>query len=270
MNQTDFFLSGKGRDFLKKVQVNVPFPLLRQNLKRILAIGLQPEIYFSGTILDHLSPEDVEMVSAELKKQNIPVTLHAPFMDLNPGAVDERVRVVTCLRFHQVMELVPHFRPRTIVFHPGYDRWRYDNDVDLWLEKSLLTWKPLAEQAEAFSVRLALENIFEENPSILRKLFEALNSPWIGYCLDAGHGHLFSEVPLFEWVEALGYRLFEVHLHDNHRQADEHLPVGEGQIDFVKIFATLQAKNLQPIYTIEPHREESLEPSLRALENFIK
>jgi sugar phosphate isomerase/epimerase len=255
---------------LKKVQVNIPFPMLLENLERILALGIQPEVYFSGLTLDHLPWKDVQKASRKLEEKNTSVTFHAPFMDLSPGSVDEKIRQVTAFRFNQVMELVPYFRPRAIVFHAGYDRWRFDGDVDLWLENSLSTWRTLAERAEAHSVRLALENVYEENPSILRKLLEAIHSPYVGFCLDPGHGHIFSQVPVREWIEVLGSYLVEIHLHDNHRQADEHLPPGFGEIDFPGIFVALQGKSLQPIYTLEPHLQEHLEPSLKAVEKFLQ
>ena len=258
-----------GGTLLKRVQVNLPFPMLVENLDAVLAVGLQPEIYFNGFTLDRLSPAEVEKTSESLRGKDVPVTFHAPFMDLNPGAVDERIREITAFRFEQVFKLVPRFQPRSIVFHPGYDRWRYDDDVDLWRKNSLLTWEPLVTKAETLGVKLALENVFEENPEPLRKLLEEINSPFLGYCMDAGHGHLFSEVPLVEWIEVLGTRLLEVHLHDNHRQADEHLPLGRGNIDFPSIFSRINEKKLHPIYTIEPHDIEHLVPSLKALQKYL-
>ncbi len=256
-------------EILKKIQVNLPFPLLVENLEAIPGIGLQPEIYFSSHTLDHLSPQEVERTSRALSEKNIPVTFHGPFMDLNPGAVDEKVRELTLFRFNQVMELVPYFHPQAIVFHSGYDRWRYDDDVDLWLKNSLVAWKTLVKRAETLSVRIALENVFDENPTPLRRLLDTVDSPLLGYCMDLGHGHLFSRVPLVEWVEVLGSRLVEIHLHDNHRQADEHLPPGWGTIDFPAIFSRIQGKKLHPIYTIEPHQIEQLVPSLQALEKYL-
>jgi sugar phosphate isomerase/epimerase len=254
---------------LRKVQVNLPFPLLLEQLEAVLASGLQPEVYFSGFVLDRLRSKDTERASRALREKDLSVTFHAPFMDLNPGAADERVREITAFRFGQVLDLVPLFHPRTIVLHPGYDRWRYDDDVDLWLEKSLLTWKSLVERAESVSVRMALENVFEERPEVLRRLLEEINSPFLGYCLDAGHGNLFSQVPLEEWVEVLGSRLMEIHLHDNHGEADDHLPLGQGNIDFPSLFSLLKKKKVQPIYTIEPHEIAHLQPSLKALEKYL-
>jgi sugar phosphate isomerase/epimerase len=258
-----------GGTLLKRVQVNLPFPMLVENLGAVLSVALQPEIYFSGFTLDRLSSGEVERTSNALREKSVPVTFHAPFMDLNPGAVDERVREITAFRFDQVLKLVPHFQPRSIVFHPGYDRWRYDDDVDLWRENSLLTWRPLVKRAEAMGVRMALENVFEENPEPLRKVLEEIDSPFLGYCMDAGHGNLFSEVPLLTWVEVLGSRLLEIHLHDNLGKADDHLPLGRGSIDFPALFSLLGEKKIQPIYTIEPHEIGLLQPSLEALEKYL-
>ena len=258
-----------GGHMLKRVQVNLPFAMLVEHLEAVLSVGLQPEVYFSGFALDRLSPAEVEKTSAALRGGNVPVTFHAPFMDLNPGAVDERVREVTAFRFEQVLKLVPHFQPRSIVFHPGYDRWRYDDDLDLWRENSLLTWKPLVRKAEALGVKMALENVFEENPEPLRSLLEKVDSPFLGYCMDPGHGNLFSQVPLTRWVEVLGSRLMEVHLHDNHGKADEHLPLGGGSIDFPALFSRMEENEIRPIFTIEPHEIELLQPSLKALEKYL-
>jgi sugar phosphate isomerase/epimerase len=61
----------------------------------------------------------------------------------------------------------------------------------------------------------------------------------------------------------------EMHLHDNHTHADEHLPLGEGNIDFPGIFAYLLEKHLNPIFTLEPHLAEHLEPSLKALSKYL-
>lgn len=254
---------------LRRVQVNIPFPMLMKNLDLILPAGFQPEIYFSSHVLDRLNRDDVEKASQKLRQKGTPVTFHAPFMDLNPGAVDEKIREVTAFRFRQMMDLVSSFQPKVIVFHPGYDRFCYDGDVDLWLENSLLTWRPLIEQATKLSVRLAVENVFEESPAILKRLLATIDSPHLGFCLDAGHGYLFSEAPLEAWIEELGPWLIETHLHDNHGSMDDHLPVGQGKINFPTLFATLSRKNLAPILTIEPHQVEHLEPTLRGLSKYL-
>ena len=61
----------------------------------------------------------------------------------------------------------------------------------------------------------------------------------------------------------------EVHLHDNHREMDEHLPIGEGNFDFDQFFELLSQFQVNPIYTIEPHEESHLWRGLEAVEKYI-
>ena len=77
-------------------------------------------------------------------------------------------------------------------------------------------------------VKIAIENIFEDEPSNLRLLMEQMGSDNFGVCFDTGHCNLFSKVPLEEWMRALAAYIAELHLHDNDRSADQHLPMGEG------------------------------------------
>ncbi len=63
-------------------------------------------------------------------------------------------------------------------------------------------------------------------------------------------------------METLGERLCEIHIHDNHGTADEHLPVGEGTFPFGELLAMVRERNLKPILTIESHSEKNLRKML--------
>ena len=89
-------------------------------------------------------------------------------------------------------------------------------------------------------------------------------------CSDTAHHNVFGKVPLSVWLEALGKYLAEVHLHDNHGEADEHLPVGEGTFDFKQFFSLLSERKLSPIYTLEPHEEEHLWRGMEAVKQYVK
>jgi sugar phosphate isomerase/epimerase len=98
----------------------------------------------------------------------------------------------------------------------------------------------------------------------MKLLLGALASPQVRFCFDAGHANAFGGAPLGLWINALGDFLGEIHIHDNHGTADEHLPVGEGNIPFSQLFSILRQKNLRPILTVESHSEQGLR---RMLEN---
>jgi sugar phosphate isomerase/epimerase len=190
-------------------------------------------------------------------------------MDLSPGGVDGKIKEVTSGRFLKTIELARLFKPKMIIFHPGYEKWKFDGNVKLWLESSLRTWRPLVKKAEGLRLTLAIENVFEETPDSLATLLGEIDSPYFRFCFDTGHHHVFSKTPLSIWFEALGRYLREVHLHDNHGEMDEHLPMGEGDFDFDRFFNLLSQLGLNPIYTIEPHEEAHLWRGLEAVKKYI-
>lgn len=191
-------------------------------------------------------------------------------MDLSPGAVDIKIRKTTRERLFEFLRIAALFAPKLIVFHPGYNKWFFDGNVKLWLENSLTTWLPIVEVAEEMGIPLAVENIFEEEPSSLLQLLTAVNSPLFNFCFDTGHFHLFSTVSMEAWFTTLGPYIKEVHAHDNCKASDDHLPMGDGGIDFDQFFHLIKRYNLHPIYTIEPHRVEDLERSLLRCTHFLK
>jgi sugar phosphate isomerase/epimerase len=251
------------------IHVNVPYSMLLHRIDFAVENRINPEIYFSSEDLDACQQKDVQHLSAVLEQNQLEITLHGPFMDLSPGGVDRRIKQVTFDRLMKTVELGHFFKPKMIVFHPGYERWKFDGDVKLWLESSLQTWRPLVKEAEKIGLTLAVENVFEESPDSIKSLLEEIHSPHFRFCFDTGHHHVFSKTPLPVWIEALGGFLAEVHLHDNHKEMDEHLPVGEGGFDFDHLFALLSQSNLTPLYTIEPHEEAHLWRGLQAVKKYI-
>lgn len=253
----------------KTIQVNVPYNMLLEKLDFILEKELNPEIYFDGEALDNCRERDLLTIGRALKEKQRTITMHAPFMDLSPGGVDTKIKKATIERLNQTIELANFFQPRMIVFHPGYNKWFFDGNVDMWLDNSIKTWKSLVMKAEQMGVSLALENIFEEEPSSLEKLITSIHSPCFNFCFDTGHFNLFSTTTMEDWFDRLGYYLKEVHVHDNLKKSDDHLPIGDGNLDFDLFFNLIRKYDIDPIYTIEPHQIEHLERSLQLCKHYL-
>jgi sugar phosphate isomerase/epimerase len=251
------------------IHINIPYSTLLQRIDFVLQKGIHPEIYFSADDLDACLEKDVQYLSKALREKRLEITIHGPFMDLSPGGADQRIKGVTSERFLKAIELAHCFGSKTLVFHPGYQKWKFDGNVRVWLESSLKTWRPLIKEAEKMRCTLAIENVFEETPDSLAGLLGEIDSPYFRFCFDTGHHYLFGKTSLPIWFDALGRYFCEVHLHDNHREMDEHLPVGEGGFDFDQFFSLLSRFRLKPIYTIEPHEEAHLWRALEAAEQYI-
>lgn len=242
--------------------IHIPFHKIFEYIDFIKKRALNLELYFSSAVLDTISGDDLTDFQKALD-YNPSLSIHAPFMDLSPGAVDSEVRKVTLARFSSTLDLAEVLKPSIIVFHSGYEKWKYDFNVDLWLENSLRTWRPIHERAGNIGVQIAIENIFEDNPNNLRLLMENMNSDNFGICFDTGHLNLFSKVVLEEWMESLNPYILELHLHDNNKKADQHLAIGEGTFDFETFFTLLRNKDC--LRTIEAHTPESVVTSLAYL-----
>jgi len=253
------------------IQINVPYSMLLHRIDFVVETRINPEVYFGAEDLDGCRENDVKHLAHVLQQNGLEVTIHGPFMDLSPGGTDRKVKEVTLDRFSKTIELARFLRPKTIVFHPGYEKRQFDENVTRWLESSLETWKPLVAEAEKNDFVIAIENIYEETPDSLRRLLDGIQSRHFRFCFDTGHHHAFSmrKAPLSRWIETLGDYLWEVHLHDNHGEKDEHLPMGEGGFDFNQFFDLLSLHRLNPIFTIEPHQEEHLWRGWEAAKKFI-
>lgn len=246
--------------------VHVPYDVLDRYLPFIREDKLNLEIYFGSRRFDDITRDDIISLKKKLD-YNPRLSIHAPFMDLSPGAVDPKVREVTFKRFSDVLGFADILKPEIIVFHSGYDKWKYDSRVDIWLEGSLETWRPINKMAIDMGIKIAIENIFEDEPGNLKLLAEEINSENFGLCFDTGHFNLFSKLSLQEWLSMVKPYIVELHLHDNHRYADHHLAIGDGDFDFDTLFRELRGFNC--LYTIEAHTVEDVRKSMERLKNYI-
>lgn len=254
-----------------QLHVHVPFRQLEELLPFLLERHLQPEIAFKGQDFEHLDEALLCRLADKLANAGLAVTVHAPFLDLNPGATDPLIHDVTFRRYRQALHAAAQLGARLIVFHPGYDVWRYGEQQQLWLEQNLRFWPPLLQMAAQSGCIMTLENIFEPAPLLLARVLNTFSSPWLGHCFDVGHWRLFASVSMEEWFSALGGQLRHLHLHDNFGTRDDHLPMGEGSIDFTPLLAQLAAipREQRPSVTLEAHSKETLLRALAAISPLV-
>ena len=246
---------------------HLPFSRVATDLEFVLERSLGAEIAFKGWDFDGVAAEELENLGEQLRQAECPVTVHAPFMDLNPGAPDPLIQHVTATRLEQTLAAASRLGAKLVVVHPGYERWRYAGNVALWLEHNRAFWPPLLEKAARLGCRIALENVFDESPDHLLQLLEELDSPWLGHCFDVGHWNLFcrAQHPLASWLSLFGARTYHLHLHDNFGDRDAHLPVGAGNVPFSELLALQKKACPAASMTLEAHSREDLVASLAAL-----
>jgi sugar phosphate isomerase/epimerase len=178
-------------------------------IDRFVDLGLNPEIGFDANAFVKFGRPDFNMMAERLHQRSLTITLHAPFVDLCAGSPDPDIRAITRRRFEQVLEVVPIFKPKTVVCHLGYDLKRYKSFRDEWIENSLETWSWLGEHLKDSGSQLMIENVYEYSPDDMRIVFERLQDQNVGFCLDTGHQAAFSRTPFkiktsdFVWIPVI-------------------------------------------------------------------
>lgn len=248
--------------------INAPWYELKDHyLDLFVANGIQPEIGLEGLCLYEEPEKEFKKIAAILADNNLSCTLHAPFFDLAPGALDPEILEVSRNKLRRAFALIEIFKPKSIVCHLNFETNKQGYKWEGWKPSALETWKELAQIAAKSGCLLMLENTYETSPDAHRTILSEMNSAKSGFCLDVGHLMSFSRTPWQDWLPALSPWLGQLHLHDNNGEGDQHLGLGLGNFDFPALFEFLAVNDLHPLVTLEPHSEEDLWQALKYLDD---
>jgi sugar phosphate isomerase/epimerase len=107
----------------------------------------------------------------------------------------------------------------------------------------------LAERAAPYGLGIMVENMPDEmRVNEFQSILEG--DERIGFHLDIGHANVGKD-RLEGFLKALRKRLAHVHMSDNMRQSDDHLPLGVGAIDWPRAIHLLKAIGYDGTITLE-------------------
>ena len=116
---------------------------------------------------------------------------------------------------------------------------------DVAYHRTVASLRALAEHAEAASVSIYIENIwnmFLLSPLEMRSLLTDVGSPHVGALLDTGNVTLFGYAE--QWIRILGPLLREVHLKDFRRAVgtvEGFVPLLAGDVNWVAVIDALKS-----------------------------
>ncbi|MFC6919442.1 sugar phosphate isomerase/epimerase family protein [Meiothermus taiwanensis] len=211
----------------------------RQSLELASDLGLFLEIAFDQHEMDPRLPKAREL--AEMGRvAGVGFAVHLPFVDWNLVSLVPEVQRLSLERTQRAIDFGAQIGAICGVLHTGL--------IPLRLPEAVNHAHQLAHQALEqleLAIPVALENLgldpsdLLETPIELRNLLES--HPQYGFCLDVGHA-LIQRGPTGpqEYHHLLGHRLLHLHLHDNRGVQDEHLPCGEGAVDWAWVRKLLE------------------------------
>ena len=182
--------------------------------------------------------EDEELIASEEVRLRpyARKSLHAPYYELAPCAIDPLIREVSLKRYRQAVATCMRLGIRRMVVHSGfaprvyYPEWFVPRSIEFWRDF-------VRELPEDFE--LLLENVLDVHPEYIRDVCDGVDDPRLRICLDVGHANAYSEVSVEDWISMLGGRIAHVHLHNNDGSRDAHAPLNAGSMDIARILELL-------------------------------
>ncbi|MFC2048919.1 sugar phosphate isomerase/epimerase family protein [Elusimicrobiota bacterium] len=170
----------------------------------------------------------------------IKFSVHSPLYGINISSVNPGIRKESVRQIKKIFEWKKYLHLEHVVIHPGYSPSSDKNIIEKVYENFAETIIDIINTAEKSGVIILLENIGIDNKYIDReydfflKISDRFN---LDICLDTGHLNVAWKTPLI--LEGIKQRIKAYHISDNFGIADEHLPVGEGNISW-----EMYAKNI--------------------------
>lgn len=211
-------------------------------LDKILGAGFRTlEIFAARQHFDYHDPNHVRDVAQWLRDHEVSLhSLHAPlFSDFDWGRsgvlpisithLEKRGRINSMDEIKRALDLADQAPFRFLILHLGLPDEEYDVRK---LDAALTCIEHLKIFVKGRDVQILLENIPNElsTPERLVQFIHYSRLEDLKICFDTGHAHMTCGVPAA--FETLKERIVSTHVHDNHREKDEHLLPFEGGIDW--------------------------------------
>ena len=133
-------------------------------------------------------------------------------------------------------------------------RWAKPSLIDAKLK----ILKELVQYAGSKDITICIENLTEQHDSF-KDVMDRI--PALRMTLDIGHAQLLAdENNSFDFIKYLFPKIAHIHVHDNLGgntvKDDLHLPLGEGVVDYPRIFTMLKENRYDSTMTMEVKPED--------------
>ncbi len=189
------------------------------------------------------SHETWEGIKDALSTVDAGVSLHAPYHDTNLGTMNSGIGEEAVRQHKECIELARYLGSERIVVHPGYVSSR-KFEREMPFKKMVQRLKEIAEYAEDSGVEICLENLSSKKKAMcvgireIKKTLERVNMENLKLTLDIAHANTTDKGPV-KYARELKDDVAHIHASDNTGE-DNHLPIGQGNIDFEAVLSELE------------------------------
>jgi sugar phosphate isomerase/epimerase len=207
--------------------------------------------------------KQMRSISGALASRSMNIICHLPTF-VSTADLTESIREASLLEMYNSLEVAAELGCQKVVLHPGHISGMgiYVKETALAHANNSLT--AIIDRAQALGLCVCLENMFPKcrafvEPADFVEILERF--PDLMLTLDTGHANIgnSSGRRILEFIEKFGRRIGHLHVSDNFGERDDHIPLGAGKIDFLKIVSALKQCEYDDTATFEIFSEDRRE-----------
>lgn len=215
------------------------------------------EVVFSPTHLDYKNHGAVQEAARRIDALGMEAySFHAPFGDdIDISSQDLARREHSLDEILRAVDAAAHLGVHYFVIHPGPENADIPSREErlLRIENVCSVLDRVALRCSEAGIQCVLENklphlLFGQSADLLW-ILACLEGNRIGACLDTGHAFLAGD--LYQLVFKMAPYLRLLHVHDNKGHGDDHLPPGDGRIDWSALLQELSTTGFQGSLILE-------------------
>jgi len=182
-----------------------------------------------------LTPKTLSLARNIVETTDLVITIHLPYSDLNLASVNQPIWEESVKQTKNCLTLASEFS-RLAVVHPGQLSPLGKHMADKAWEQNILGLREICDHAAELDMIVAVENmpviesLLGRTPEEIIGMIENVDRENLGFVFDVGHANTNGNVDQF--LDKLGDKMVHIHIHDNHGERDEHLPVKFGTVDW--------------------------------------
>jgi len=198
-------------------------------------------------------------IRRRLQESGMGLVIHLPTFVLTAD-LTEAIRNVSVQEMCRAMDLAAEMAVEKVVMHPGAITGLGPLVMDLAMGYAKDSMEKMIAHGRDLGLCVCLENMFPRYRSFFEPAhFSAIlqEHPDLKMTLDTGHANIGGGGRrIFEFIRLCGSRIGHVHVSDNHGKRDDHLPIGQGNIDFPGVMRRLTEVGYRGTITLEVFAED--------------
>ncbi len=258
--------------------MNFPIKPVADELADIASLGFAyleltmdpPQAHYS------IIRQQMNSILDALASQSMNIICHLPTF-VSTADLTDSIREASLSEMFNSLEVAAELGAQKVVLHPGHI-----GGLGIYVKETALahannSLAAIINHAQTLGICLCLENMFPKCRAFVEPadFVEILQQyPDLKLTLDTGHANIGNPGGrrILEFIEKFGHRIGHLHVSDNFGERDDHIPLGAGNIDFLKIVKALKQCGYDDTTTLEIFSEDrqALKKSREIFDDILK